>query len=403
MNITLPSVGIIALFGTSALFMAPAAAAGPGMDECDLESSAELWPDLSVTNACCHDEVFEDLNCNTVPVEDEALVDPDDPDCAANLPTYDSADDYYDYYSFGCQYLVASHDVDEDGLTSAEVSFPEGAVYPDLIAFLACDNCPELYNPRQADLDCDGVGDECDLCPDVPNAAQDNEDSDAHGNACDNCLVTANDDQSDMDEDGWGDVCDNCPEDYNPDLADDDRDKIGDACDNCIFEQNTDQTDSDLDELGDSCDNCPELPNPEQLDEDFDAVGDDCDNCPTVSNFDQLDSDLDGVGNACDVCTYVENADQLDEDDDGVGDACDNCPEVANPDQLDGDGDGIGDACPAADTGPVPHDSGDTGGEDETAKACGCAATGRGAPGPVGALLVLLTAGLVRTRRRATL
>lgn len=59
------------------------------------------------------------------------------------------------------------------------------------------DNCPDVYNPNQADLDADGIGDVCD-------------DSDEDGivDAEDNCPVTYNPKQVDLDNDGVGDICD---------------------------------------------------------------------------------------------------------------------------------------------------------------------------------------------------
>jgi sugar lactone lactonase YvrE len=95
------------------------------------------------------------------------------------------------------------------------------------------DNCPEAYNPNQADLDGDGAGDACDQCTDS--------DADGFGdpgfaaNTCivDNCPDLASADQTDTDGDGVGDACDNCIDVHNPDQSDGDQDQIGDACESC--------------------------------------------------------------------------------------------------------------------------------------------------------------------------
>jgi len=71
-------------------------------------------------------------------------------------------------------------DVDSDGIPNEE------------------DNCPDLYNPNQGDLNSDGLGDTCD--PD--------DDSDGLVDPGDNCPSIHNEDQSDLDKDGLGDVCD---------------------------------------------------------------------------------------------------------------------------------------------------------------------------------------------------
>jgi hypothetical protein len=47
------------------------------------------------------------------------------------------------------------------------------------------DNCVEVSNEDQADLDLDGVGDVCDNCLMAPNPAQDDCDDDYCGNLCD--------------------------------------------------------------------------------------------------------------------------------------------------------------------------------------------------------------------------
>jgi len=229
------------------------------------------------------------------------------------------------------------------------------------------DNCPDLYNPNQADADQDEVGDACDNCPSVYNPDQANADLDLLGDACDPCPF---DPWNDMDDDGvCGDV-DNCPFLFNPDQADADQDGVGDACDNCPTVPNPDQANADYDELGDACDVCPFDP---LNDVDGDGVCGDVDNCPYVYNPGQEDADADGLGDACDPCVNdplndpdqdgvcnssdncptVPNPDQQDTDGDGLGDACDNCPPVYNPDQADVDGDGRGDACDACDAPEV--------------------------------------------------
>jgi hypothetical protein len=284
------------------------------------------------------------------------------------------------------------------------------------------DNCPDVPNDDQADLDNDGDGDACD----------DDDDGDGADDADDNCALAGNEDQADQDNDGVGDVCDNCAETANVDQADLDEDGFGDACDddidgdavcnpdvaaapedascagfdNCAAASNAAQTDSDGDGIGDACDLCPTRAG-EFADDDADGIGDACEpaacvgiasppaecaadaDCadaggicldggrclfPADSDGDGApdecddDDDADDVADDVDNCVGVENpiadgaAAQADADADGVGDACDVCPNAADAEQADRDGDGVGDACDLCDavaTGTVACESDD--------------------------------------------
>jgi hypothetical protein len=83
------------------------------------------------------------------------------------------------------------------------------------------DNAPYVYNPNQADLDGDNIGDVID--PDL--------DGDGIANESDNAPRVFNPDQADSDGDEVADVIDNAPENWNPDQSDCDGDGIGDIID----------------------------------------------------------------------------------------------------------------------------------------------------------------------------
>ncbi|NCG17528.1 MAG: hypothetical protein GWP91_00745 [Rhodobacterales bacterium] len=353
-----PGAGRVVALNISATALAPILDANRVDNHYHIQSTALLWAYGWEKSSVTHynDFLTQDFNCNGIDESDERSVDLTDPDCANFIdPTtgaaYPNNDDDYLGQPFGCEYSVMGQDADGDQLTSGTMA--AAGVNTDL----TCDNCPDHYNPDQADMDSDSVGDLCDNCPYVNNTDQANgcplDDADALGVACDNCPCVFNPYPLDTDGDGIGDECDNCPLVVNFDQTDSDTDGYGNACDNCPDILN-DQLDLDDGGLGDLCDNAPGVVNPNQEDSDGDGIGDAADNCPTMDDevfvapgevIIQPDGDHDGVGDLCDNCLVISNFDQTDTDLDQNGDVCDNCPLYANFEQQDRDGDQVGDTC----------------------------------------------------------
>ncbi|MDB3927011.1 discoidin domain-containing protein, partial [Flavobacteriales bacterium] len=104
-----------------------------------------------------------------------------------------------------------------------------------------CDNCPDIYNLDQSDVDGDGYGDVCDAFPNDENEWLDT-DSDGIGNNAD----------TDDDDDGFSDA-EEIAAGSDPlsafsvpaDFTDSDGDGVYDSQDNCSDEPNADQADSD--------------------------------------------------------------------------------------------------------------------------------------------------------------
>ncbi|XP_074635587.1 thrombospondin-3-like isoform X2 [Acropora palmata] len=244
--------------------------AGNG-EQCGQDSDIDGFPDHSVA---CSDQHCKIDNCPSIPNSGQEDNDGDYlGDVCDDDDDNDNVTDAYDNCKLTAN--LGQEDQDNDGIGDA------------------CDNCINVTNFDQKDTDGDGVGDLCDSdldndsvknednCPTVFNPGQSDADGDGVGDACDNCVEVSNAQQLDLNDNLIGDVCE--------DNADQDQDGIPDSIDNCPALANADQLDSENDKLGDSCDN----------DKDGDGVLNIFDNCPLVSNADQADVDGDGVGDVC--------------------------------------------------------------------------------------------------------
>lgn len=171
-------------------------------------------------------------------------------DCSIGRDGFGPLSDF-DHYNDGL-------DSDNDGICDfSDFVDDDGDSINDLF-----DNCLDLSNPDQSDLDNDNIGDACDTDIDndgVSNGVDEKPrnpsicmDTDSDG--CNDCSVGA---------DRFGPLPDILP------LADGvDTDKDG-IC-------NIGDGDDDGDGVGDNADNCPLIHNPDQIDDNNDGIGDDC-------------------------------------------------------------------------------------------------------------------------------
>ncbi len=180
-------------------------------------------------------------------------------DACQPLGDYDRDDLYGGHDS--CPYIAEGH----------QPINSDGQIFGD-----QCDNCRADAQKEgegeddQEDADDDGVGDRCDVCVYIKGECLRDSDNDGiqreelaeEGLKGDNCVNVPNPGQANMDGDAYGDACD----------ADIDDDGIDNGDDNCVYLANTDQLDclGDDEGRGDAC----------RFDQDGDGVRDVSDPLP---------------------------------------------------------------------------------------------------------------------------
>lgn len=208
------------------------------------------------------------------------------------------------------------------------------------------DNCPFVKNPEQIDENLDRVGDACEDDPDGDGINNDGDNSGTDGDApcasvqtenCDdNCPNVPNARQWDVDEDGVGDVCDtdrdgNGTADLSEGAVDHDNDGVSTADEGDVDSDGDGSPDYlDPDDDGDGIPSREENDNDSNRDSDGDGIPDSRD----------PDSDNDGIadGNEGNRDTDGDGIpDYQDEDDDGDGIPT---SEEYDGDDQDTDGDG---------------------------------------------------------------
>lgn len=264
-----------------------------------------------------------------------------------------------DHDSDGCRDAGEDLDDDEDRIFDHNDACPLGPV--------GWISTPEVDREGDGcadyDTDEDGFVDQADNCPNLPNPTQTDLDNDGKGDPCD----------EDADGDTINTTQDNCPMDFEPWIStelidhdrdgcrdstndlDDDGDNILDGFDSCPVGQTGWLSNSSTDLDSDGCNN------EEDLDDDNDGFNDDVDNCPLgITGAAPLGQDRDNDG-------CIDSVEDLDDDGDGVENDLDQCPRTPLIGfeitaygcawiQLDDDGDGVSnldDLCPSSAQGAL--------------------------------------------------